>query len=76
MLRLMISSFGLKPPDGQHKFLQMFHRRLFKTAIDMMPSDTRKIVIHADKAPVGEYLRRFSAPTTDEVAIALYTIPS
>ena len=27
---------------------------LFKTVIDMMPSDTHKIVIHADKIPAGE----------------------
>ncbi|VDN01125.1 unnamed protein product, partial [Onchocerca ochengi] len=28
--------------------------RLFKTIIDMMPSDTYKIVIHADEIPAGE----------------------
>ena len=42
---------------------------LFKTAIEMMPSDTHKIVIHADKTPAGEHERRYNAPTVDEVAI-------
>ncbi|XP_039282843.1 uncharacterized protein LOC120351029 isoform X2 [Nilaparvata lugens] len=45
--------------------------RLFKTAIDMMPSDTHKIVIHADKTPAGEHVRRYNAPTIDEVAIVI-----
>ncbi|VDM96747.1 unnamed protein product [Onchocerca ochengi] len=63
-------------PDGQHKFLQMYFIgnsndelnarwefnlvRLFKTAIDMMPSDTYKIFIHADKisAAMAAYRRR------------------
>ncbi|XP_075210401.1 uncharacterized protein LOC142317738 [Lycorma delicatula] len=44
---------------------------LFKTAIDMMPSDTHKIVIHADKTPAGEHVRRYNAPTIDEVAIVI-----
>ncbi|GFS35842.1 uncharacterized protein NPIL_49071 [Nephila pilipes] len=30
--------------------------RLFKTAIDMMPSDTHKIVIQADRTPAGEHV--------------------
>ena len=55
---------------------ELFHEknnlvRLFKTAIDMMPSDTHKIVIHADKTPAGEHVRRFNAPTIDEVAIVI-----
>ncbi|GFS76021.1 ATP-dependent DNA helicase [Nephila pilipes] len=45
--------------------------RLFKTAIDMMPSDTHKIVIHADRTPAGEHVLRFNAPTVDEVAIII-----
>ena len=45
--------------------------RLFKTAIDMMPSHTHKIVIHAGKTPAGEHVRRFNAPTIDEVAIVI-----
>ncbi|VDK84485.1 unnamed protein product [Onchocerca ochengi] len=53
-------------PDGQHKFLQI---AFIQTAIDMMPSDTHKIVIHADKTPAGEHVRRCNAPTMDEVAI-------
>ncbi|GFU18644.1 uncharacterized protein NPIL_1491 [Nephila pilipes] len=44
---------------------------LFKTAIDMMPSDTHKIVIHADRTPAGEHVQRFNAPTVDEVAIII-----
>jgi hypothetical protein len=45
--------------------------RLFKTAIDMMPLDTHKIVIYADKTPAGEHVRRYNAPTIDEVAIVM-----
>lgn len=35
---------------------------LFKTALEMMPSDDHKIVIRADKRPAGEHERRFNAP--------------
>ncbi|GFT19643.1 uncharacterized protein NPIL_659171 [Nephila pilipes] len=45
--------------------------RLFKTAIHMMPSDTHKIVIQADRKPAGEHVRRFNVPTVDEVAIII-----
>lgn len=45
--------------------------RLFKTALDRMPSDDHKIVIRADKTPLGEHARRFNAPTIDEVAIVI-----
>lgn len=47
-----------------------FLERLFKTAIDMMPSDTHKLVIHVDKTPAGQ-VRRFNAPTIDEAAIVI-----
>lgn len=45
--------------------------RLFKTVIDQMPSDNHKIVIRADKTPVGEHARRFNAPTMNDVAIVI-----
>lgn len=45
--------------------------KLFKTAIEQMPSDNHKIVIRADKTPVGQHARRFNAPTIDEVAIVI-----
>ncbi|XP_054734508.1 uncharacterized protein LOC129241988 [Anastrepha obliqua] len=45
--------------------------RLFKTAMDRMPSDNHKIVIRPDKVPVGEHSRRFNAPTIDDVAIVI-----
>jgi hypothetical protein len=44
---------------------------LFETALDRMPTDDHKIVIKADKRPVGEHARRFNAPTIDEVAIVI-----
>lgn len=44
---------------------------LFKTALDLMPSDSHKIVIRADKTPAGQHARRFNAPTIDEVAIVV-----
>ncbi|GFX74699.1 uncharacterized protein TNCV_3121291 [Trichonephila clavipes] len=37
--------------------------------IDMTPSDTHKIVIYVDKTPVGEHVRKYNAPTINEVAI-------
>lgn len=45
--------------------------QLFKTALDLMPSDNHRIVIRADKTPFGEHARRFNAPTIDEVAIVI-----
>lgn len=44
---------------------------LFKTALEQMPSDNHKIVIHADRRPAGEHARRFNAPTVDDVAIVV-----
>ncbi|GFT40768.1 ATP-dependent DNA helicase [Nephila pilipes] len=37
----------------------------------MMPSDTHKIVIHTDSTLVGVHVRRFNAPTVDEVVIII-----
>lgn len=45
--------------------------QLFTTALDRMPSDNHKIVIRADKTPIGEQARRFNAPTIDDVAIVI-----
>lgn len=45
--------------------------KLFKVALERMPSDDHKIVIRADKAPVGQHAGRFNAPTIDEVAIVI-----
>lgn len=45
--------------------------KLFKTASEQMTSDNHKIVISADKTPVGEHSRRFNAPTINEVAIVI-----
>ena len=42
---------------------------LFKTAIDLMPTETHEIVISTDKTPTGEHVRRYNAPTIGEVAI-------
>ncbi|XP_076251479.1 uncharacterized protein LOC143190795 [Rhynchophorus ferrugineus] len=54
----------------------LFHQHnqliiLFKTALDLMPSDNHKIVIRADKTPAGQHTRRFNAPTIDEIAIVV-----
>ncbi|GFU15464.1 uncharacterized protein TNCV_2700421 [Trichonephila clavipes] len=37
-------------------------------AKDRVTSDNYKVVIHPDRAPRGEYERRFNAPTTNEIA--------
>jgi len=44
---------------------------LFKTAIELMPTDTHKIVIFADIAPTAEHVRRYNAPTINKVVIVL-----
>lgn len=45
--------------------------RLFKIALDRMPSNDYQIVIRADKTPSGEHRGRFNAPTINEVAIVM-----
>ncbi|XP_050340249.1 uncharacterized protein LOC126766536 [Bactrocera neohumeralis] len=55
---------------------QMLHEhhalvRLFKTALERMPSDDFKVVIRADKRPAGTHERKFNTPTIDEVAILI-----
>ncbi|AEE09607.1 putative DNA helicase [Cotesia vestalis bracovirus] len=45
--------------------------RLFKSALERMPSDDYKVVIKADKRPSGTHERTFNAPTVDEVAILI-----
>ncbi|KAB0790841.1 hypothetical protein PPYR_15004, partial [Photinus pyralis] len=45
--------------------------KLFKAALDRMPSDDHKIVIRADKRPTKEHPRRLNVPTIDEVAIVV-----
>ncbi|KIH68829.1 hypothetical protein ANCDUO_00836 [Ancylostoma duodenale] len=55
---------------------RMFHQhinlvKVFKTALERMPTDEYSIVIRADKRPAGEHERRFNAPTVDEVAVIM-----
>lgn len=45
--------------------------KLFKVALDRMPSDDYKVIIRADRAPAGEHERRFNAPTINEVAVVM-----
>ncbi|KAL7302634.1 hypothetical protein TKK_0004696 [Trichogramma kaykai] len=45
--------------------------RLFRTALEQMPSDDFTIVIKAVKTPAGEHERRYNAPTINEVAILI-----
>ncbi|XP_063907805.1 uncharacterized protein LOC135125948 [Zophobas morio] len=44
---------------------------MFKIALDLMPSDSHKIIIRADKTPAGKHTRRFNSPTIDEVAVII-----
>ncbi|VDP17187.1 unnamed protein product [Onchocerca flexuosa] len=37
----------------------------------MMPSDTHKIDIYADKTPASEHVRRINAPTIEEVTFVI-----
>lgn len=50
--------------------------RLFKTAIDRMPTDNHTLVIRADKAPTSQHAGRYNAPTIDEVAIVIVGEPN
>ncbi|GBM62165.1 hypothetical protein AVEN_199323-1 [Araneus ventricosus] len=55
---------------------RMFHEnnqliKTFKTALEDMPSDECKVVICADRRPVGEHERRFNNPQINEVAIII-----
>jgi len=43
----------------------------FKTAIDLMLTDTHKIVISTDKMCTPEHVRRYNAPTINELAIVM-----
>ena len=45
--------------------------RLFRTALEQMPGDDYKVVVRADKTPVGQHERQYNAPTIDEVAIVI-----
>ncbi|XP_046868525.1 uncharacterized protein LOC124460977 [Drosophila willistoni] len=45
--------------------------KLFKNALDQMPTDDHKIIIRADRTPLGQHARRFNAPTIVEVAIVI-----
>lgn len=44
---------------------------IFRTALEIMPLDDDKLIIKADKTPIGEHKRRFNVPTLDEVAIVI-----
>lgn len=45
--------------------------QLFTTALERMTTDNHKLVIRADKTPVGEHVRRCNAPTMVDVAIVI-----
>ncbi|XP_075977347.1 uncharacterized protein LOC142977354 [Anticarsia gemmatalis] len=49
---------------------------MFKTALEQMPSDTHKFVIRADCTPTGEHVRRFNAPTVNDVAAIIVGDPT
>jgi len=54
----------------------LFHKNndlvcLLKIANDLMPTDRHKIVISVYKTPTGEHVRRYNAPTINEVAIVI-----
>ncbi|CAF4623132.1 unnamed protein product, partial [Rotaria sp. Silwood2] len=58
------------------KLQQMLHphntyAHSFKTALERIPSDEYKVIIKADKTPVGEHARRFNEPLINEVAVVI-----
>ncbi|XP_054266833.1 uncharacterized protein LOC128989005 [Macrosteles quadrilineatus] len=40
----------------------------FKTAIEVMPDESCKLIIHPDRVPHGQHERRYNLPTINEVA--------
>lgn len=44
---------------------------IFKTALERMVADNYKVVIRADKRPIGEHERRYNAPQVNEVAVVI-----
>lgn len=52
-----------------HKHNQLIN--VFKTARERMISDRYKVVIKADKKPIGEHERRYNAPQVNEVAVVI-----
>ena len=44
---------------------------MFKIALQRMPSDAYRVVIQADKEPVGEHAGRFNESVTNEVAVVI-----
>ncbi|GIY07665.1 helitron_like_N domain-containing protein [Caerostris extrusa] len=58
---------ALQTLSDQHNLLI----RLFRKALQQIPADNYKVVIRADKTPVGQHERQYNAPTIDEVAIVI-----
>ena len=52
-----------------HEYNKLIY--LFKFAIEKRPTDRYRAIINPDKTPIGEHVRRYNAPTTDEIAIVL-----
>lgn len=48
--------------------------KLFKYALEQMPTNDYKVIIRADNTPNGEHERRFNAPTVADVAIVMVGI--
>lgn len=66
--------------DTRRSLVQVFQRhfdahneliRVFRTALERMPSDEHAVMIRGDLRPRGEHARRFNAPTANDVAIVL-----
>ncbi len=58
----------------QHNaYIQSF-MSLYKLARDNAPTDQHKIVIHADKRPANEHVRRYKGPSFSEVAALVLTV--
>ena len=62
--------------DIVKKLQKMVHEhntyvKSFKLAIQRMTPDQYKVVIRADKTPVGEHARRFNEPVANEVAVVI-----
>ncbi|CAK1588694.1 unnamed protein product [Parnassius mnemosyne] len=62
--------------DTVFKIQRFLHERnilvkTFKTALENLPEEDYKVVIHADRTPRGEHERRYNAPLINEIAAVI-----
>lgn len=72
-MKLLAFSFQFNH-ETKHRSKSFLHRnneliKLFKIALDWMPSDEHNLVITVDKTLTAEHMKGFNSPTIYEMAI-------